>query len=301
MNDTGTTATALWARQLPLLLTVLLVLTQITYPLTSGTARDRVTIAVVLLAVATALAHATMTRGFRYAAGVLVIISGLGLSSEILGVATGLPYGCYAYALGPLGPSFAEVPLLIPLAWTGGLYPVWVVATLLAERTGALAGPVRIALTAVGALGWDLFLDPQMVADDRWTWCDTDSGLPGIPEIPLTNYLGWLVVALLMALALTAWEKAAPPPSRPRSGPDYTVPVVVFLWTWLGSALAHLAFLGLPVSAGYGLIGMGVLGVPLLVIVIRHRWDVLRPDGGRAESPCRRLPFGVGGSGPGTM
>nr|WP_157101327.1 carotenoid biosynthesis protein [Nocardia shimofusensis] len=263
-----------------MLFTVLLVLTQIGYPLTSGSARDQVTIAVVLLSAATALAHATVTRGFRYAAGVLVIISGLGLSSEILGVATGLPYGCYEYALGPLGPSFAEVPLLIPLAWTGGLYPVWVVATLLTERAGAMRAPARIALTMAGALGWDLFLDPQMVADDRWTWCDTDSGLPGIPEIPLTNYLGWLVVALIMALVLTIWEQAAPPPSQRRSGVDDTVPVVVFLWTWLGSALAHLAFLGLPVSAGYGFAGMGVLGVPLLVRLVRHGFaSVVRPGG----------------------
>lgn len=279
MNESPSTA-ARWTRHLPMLFTVLLVLTQIGYPLASGTARDRVTIAVVLLSAATALAHATMARGFRYAAGVLVIISGLGLSSEILGVATGLPYGCYEYALGPLGPSFAEVPLLIPLAWTGGLYPVWVVATLLADRAGAAREPARIVLTMAGALGWDLFLDPQMVDDDRWIWCDTDSGLPGIPEIPLTNYLGWLVVALFMALGLTIWERAAPPPSRQRSGVDNTVPVVVFLWTWLGSALAHLVFLGLPVSAGYGFVGMGVLGVPLLVVLVRHGFaSVVRPPG----------------------
>jgi len=277
MSRSPSTA-AVWARRLPMLLTVLLVLTQIAYPLTSGPARDRVTIAVVLLSAATALAHATMTRGFRYAAGFLVIVSGIGLFSEVLGVAAGLPYGCYEYALGPLGPSFAEVPLLIPLAWTGGLYPVWVVAGLLSERAGAIREPVRIALTVAGALGWDLFLDPQMVADDRWTWCDTDSGLPGLPEIPLTNYLGWLVVALLMALVLVVWDRAAPPPSTERSDVDHTVPVVVFLWTWLGSALAHLAFLGLPASAGYGFVAMGVLGVPLLVALVRQRSArVLRP------------------------
>src|SRR5690606_5910976 len=270
---TGSTTAARWGRRVPMASAILLILTQIAYPLTSGTALDQVTIAVVLLSAATALTHATVTRGVRYAAGVLVIISGLGLSSEILGVATGLPYGCYEYELGPLGPALAEVPLLIPLAWTGGLYPVWMVACLVTERAGGV--PARIGLTVAGALGWDLFLDPQMVAEDRWSWCDTDSGLPGLPEIPLTNYLGWLVVALCMALLLTVWDRAAPPPSGRPPRTDHTVPVLVFLWTWLGSALAHLAFLGLPVSAGYGFVGMGVLGVPLLVTAAR-RWRAKR-------------------------
>jgi putative membrane protein len=43
----------------------------------------------------------------------------------------------------------------------------------------------------------------------------------------------------------------------------------MFLWTWLGSALAHAVFLGLPYSAGYGSVVLGVLGVPLLVRLVR--------------------------------
>ncbi|MGV9752911.1 carotenoid biosynthesis protein [Nocardia farcinica] len=260
------------ARFLPLVLAVALVLAQIAYPLTAGPARDRVTVLVVLLAAGTALAHAAVTRGFRYAAGFLVIVSGLGLLSEVVGVALGVPYGCYEYAVDRIGPGLAGVPVLVPLAWTGGVYPVWIVAGLLTARAGRLRTPARIALTAIGAVGWDLFLDPQMVADGQWTWCDSDSGLPGVPEIPLTNYLGWLVVATVMAALLAVWEHAAPAPSQPRDEPaTVVVPVAVFCWTWLGSTLAHAAFLGLPASAGYGFLGMGVLGVPLLVLLVRDR------------------------------
>ncbi len=254
---------------LPLVFVAATIVAQIGYPLTSGGARDRITVAIVLLSAGAVLAHATATRGPRYAIGFLVIVSGLGLTAEVIGTATGVPFGCYEYATGRLGPALLTVPLLVPLAWTGGIYPVWVVSGILWRQT-----LTRIAATAACAVGWDLFLDPQMVADGQWTWCDTDSGLPGLDWIPVTNYLGWFGVALVMGGLLAAWEQAAPDPVRtPGDGRARArvVPVTLFLWTWLGSALAHAVFLGLLPSAGYGFAGMAVLGVPLLVAGARAR------------------------------
>lgn len=255
---------------LPLAGAMLTVCAQIGYPLTSGDARDRITTVIVLLSAGTALAHATAVRGIRYAVGFLVLVSGLGLLAEVVGTATGVPFGCYEYAADRLGPVLLGVPLIVALAWTGGMYPVWVVAGMVSQRTAS-----RIALGAVGAVGWDLFLDPQMVADAQWTWCDTDSGLPGLGQIPYTNYLGWFGVALVMAGLLAVWERAAPDAApAPQAGgrvTTFAVPVAMFLWTWLGSALAHAVFLGLPHSGWYGLVGMGGLGVPLLVLSARSR------------------------------
>ncbi|XOZ90247.1 carotenoid biosynthesis protein [Nocardia testacea] len=244
---------------LPAGLLVVLVGTQIAYPLVTGPARDAVTVAVVLLTAGTALVHAAVTRGIGYAAGFVVIVSGIGLVAEAVGTATGIPFGAYDYADGRIGPQLFDVPLVVPLAWTGGLYPIWVVAGLLGPRPA-----MRIGATAVGAVGWDLFLDPQMVADGQWVWHNTGAGLPGLAAIPYTNYLGWSAVAAVMAVALTGWERTARGPERPG------VPVLMFLWTWLGSALAHAVFLGLPYSAGYGCVVLGFLGVPLLVRLVRE-------------------------------
>lgn len=244
----------------PLGLAALLVLAQICYPLATGPARDRVTVAVVLLSAGTALAHAAVARGTRYAVGFLVIVSGLGWAAEAVGTATGIPFGCYDYVLGRLGPAVAGVPLVVPLAWTGGIYPIWVVAGLLTDRPA-----LRIGATALGAVGWDLFLDPQMVADGHWRWCVTDAGLPGTDLVPYTNYLGWFAVASIMAGVVALWERTAPD-----RGVSVAVPVAVFLWTWLGSALAHAAFLDLPYSAAYGSAGLAVLGIPLLAHLARR-------------------------------
>ncbi|UFT00007.1 carotenoid biosynthesis protein [Nocardia huaxiensis] len=244
-----------------LLPAVLLVLVQISYPLTHGAARDRVTVAVVLLSAGTALVHAALTRGIRWAAGLLVIVSGVGLVAEMAGIATGIPFGCYEYASGRIGPEVAGVPVVVPLAWTGGVYPVWVVAGLLSSRAVG-----RVSLTAVGAVGWDLFLDPQMVADGQWTWCSGIPGLPGLGEIPVSNYLGWFGVALVMGGLLEVWDRTARD-----SREALIVPVGVFGWTWLGSALAHAVFLGLPVSAAYGFAGLGVLGIPLVRGLLARR------------------------------
>ncbi|WP_425296147.1 carotenoid biosynthesis protein, partial [Nocardia abscessus] len=194
---------------LPLVFAAAAIVAQIGYPLTTGGARDRITVAIVLLSAGAALAHATATRGPRYAIGFLVVVSGLGLTAEVIGTATGVPFGCYEYAVDRLGPALLTVPLIVPLAWTGGIYPVWVVAGMLSRHTLA-----RVVTTAAGAVGWDLFLDPQMVADGQWTWCDTHSGLPGLDWIPVTNYLGWFGVALVMGGLLAAWEQAAPDPVR---------------------------------------------------------------------------------------
>lgn len=229
--------------------------TQISYPLTTGATRDRVTVAVVLLLAAAAALHALATRGPRFTAVLLATTAGAGLLVEMVGTATGVPFGAYIYAEGRLGPALGHVPLIIGLAWTSGAYPAWCAA----ERVASGRRALRLLLATVGLVGWDLYLDAQMVADGQWRWAGGASGLPGLPTVPLSNYLGWLLVAVLMMAVLDGVARRRSP-----SGSGDGLPVTLYLWTWLGSAVAHAVFLGLPASAGYGFVVMGVLGVSLL-------------------------------------
>jgi hypothetical protein len=46
---------------------------------------------------------------------------------------------------------------------------------------------------------------------------------------------------------------------------------VLWFWTYASSVLAHAVFLGLPASAAWGGIGMGLVVVPLAVRLGRSR------------------------------
>ncbi|GAA2667542.1 carotenoid biosynthesis protein [Actinoplanes palleronii] len=241
-------------RSLPWVLLGTLVLAQICYPLTGGDTRARLTVLTVLLGVTFSVTHALLTRGMR-AAGALVLTATLGgFAVEAIGVATGFPFGTYAYS-GRLGPRLLDVPLIIPLAWTWMAWPAWLAALRVARRRVS-----RILVAAAGLAAWDLFLDPQMVAEDYWRWLDPIPALPGVPGIPIGNYLGWAGFAVLLMTALaaaTARSVALPMPAD-------TPALALWLWTYASSVLAHAVFLGLPASATWGAVLMGAAVLPLL-------------------------------------
>ncbi|HEU5110781.1 MAG TPA: carotenoid biosynthesis protein, partial [Micromonosporaceae bacterium] len=162
------------------------VATEIAYPLVDGPVRARLVAATVVLGFAASAWHAAATRGGRTAAALVAVTAGGGFAVEAVGVATGFPFGGYAYT-DALGPRLAGVPLVIPLAWTWMAWPAWLAAGRLARRRVA-----RVCVAAVGLAAWDLFLDPQMVAEGYWRWESPTPALPGVPGIPIGNYLGWL-------------------------------------------------------------------------------------------------------------
>lgn len=256
---------AVWA------LLAALVAAQIGYPLTAAGARAGLVVATVLLGFAASLAHAHLTRGVR-AAGAVLGVAAAGLLIEILGIHTGVPFGSYSYA-GTLGPQLAGVPVVIGLAWAWMAWPAWLAAgvvTVVSTKRprsvpNARRPPVRpavwhVSVAAVALAAWDLFLDPQLVRDGHWRWHNPHPALPGVPGVPLSNYVGWLLIALLVATLLQA---TLPPAARtPRPAQDAPM-FALYLWTFASSVLAHAAFLSSPASAAWGALGMGAIALPL--------------------------------------
>jgi putative membrane protein len=145
------------------------------------------------------------------------------------------------------------VPLVIPLAWTWMAWPSWLAAVRLTR-----SAPARVALAGLGLAAWDVFLDPQMVAEGYWTWAAPSPALPGVPDVPLSNYAGWLAVAVAMMALL---GPAAGPAAR-RVGDDAPM-YALYLWTCASSILAHAAFLGLAASAAWGALAMAPVALAL--------------------------------------
>ncbi|MBO0937358.1 carotenoid biosynthesis protein [Fibrella sp. HMF5335] len=112
-----------------------------------------------------------------------------GFFVEVLGVHTGAVFGGpYAYGTG-LGPKIWGVPPVIGVNWL-----------LLTYCFGSLADrlslPVymKAILAATGMVLLDFLIEPVAIRLDFWTWF-------GGP-IPLQNYLGWWLVALVL---LSVW------------------------------------------------------------------------------------------------
>jgi putative membrane protein len=240
------------------------VLVQIGYPLVTDTVRPQVTVASVLVFCAAAVSDAARVHGLRGAVALLAVAGGGSLLVEAVGVRTGVPFGSYAYA-DDLGPQLLGVPAIVPLAWVMMAWPALVLGRTLAPLWRA---PVPVvggaALTA-----WDLFLDPQMIDAGHWRWTHPHPAAPLVPGVPLTNYAGWLAVAVVV---LGVLDRLLPRQDRP-SGPA----AALYLWVYASSVVAHVAFFDRPGSALVGGLVMGALAVPFTLALLPGPRRALRP------------------------
>jgi putative membrane protein len=199
----------------------------------------------VLVQVSTVLTLLWTTWGLKKTVRVAGMVIFLGWVAEAVGSHTGFPFGGYQYTEA-LQPQLFHVPLLIPLAWLMMLPPAWAVAKLISSyfverwQTSVFIGFSALAMTA-----WDLFLDPQMVNWGLWEW-HSPGGYFGIPW---SNYLGWLLVSVLITLII-----------RPRRLPVAPL-LLIYTITWLLQTIGLGVFWNMPEPAIVGGIIMGSLTI----------------------------------------
>jgi putative membrane protein len=191
------------------------------------------------------------------------------LSSELIGTATGWPFGNYAYADGLGWKVLGRVPYTIPLSWYYmGLASLLLAGQLLGIRRSGLA--TLPGLAALGGawllLGWDLVLDPAMAHESLplkfWIWSESGPYF----GMPLKNLGAWFLTGFaFMALSLRLWGGEDPVPS-----PPVGLPLLVYL--------ANLAFasviswsVGLWAPIVFALIWSAPFILPLLIGVGARR------------------------------
>ena len=185
--------------------------------------------------------------------------------SEVIGVHTGLPFGRYIYTEA-LQPQIGNVPLQVPAAWLMMLPAAWAVGGSLrfrrhqANHSRRWVNKAAFSLTSGLAFSaWDLFLDPQMVAWQLWRW-ETPGSYFGIP---LTNFLGWTLIAALLSLGLASFIDTDSLPVEAL--------LLVYTTTWLLESVGLGLFFGLPGPAAAGFTGMGIF------VVLAWRKVLARP------------------------
>ena len=125
--------------------------------------------------------HRDWRVSFLLFAGSVMLI---GYWVEVLGVHTSLVFGDYAYD-STLGIKVLNVPLMIAINWLLLTYLCGSVCSRLPGNT-----VYKVGLAALMMVGLDYLIEPVAITYDFWHWAAT---MP-----PLHNYLGWLLVALLV-------------------------------------------------------------------------------------------------------
>lgn len=142
------------------------------------------------------------TRSLWRAPGILLAVLVWGTAVEMLGVATGWPFGRYAYTTEwkPVVtvPGVGNFPLLLPVAW---LLMVSACTYSLPERLGRNRA---LAVLAAGGLAAiiDLAMEPVMAGPlNYWRW-ESVGPLPG--GAPWLNFVGWWLAASAAAVLVLA-------------------------------------------------------------------------------------------------
>ena len=178
-----------------------------------GDERRMLALVVVSALFVTALSAAARDHGLRSVVAALAIVV-VTFLMEIVGSKTGFPFGEYRYT-GALTPQLFGVPIVVAFAWAGITLTVHeALRDVRIRRMRIGRGSVdsgwqrnvgRVALMACAITAWDAFLDPQMVGEGYWQW---QPASPAYRGIPLVNYLGWLLTAIITsAIAVAVCER----------------------------------------------------------------------------------------------
>lgn len=230
----------------------LTILLQMVYPLVSGTTLQVITIATIYVGATAMVLHAYLSYGLKYASRYLILAALFGYFIELLGLNTGWPFGVYTYD-SSLGFAIFGVPLVVPFAWVMMIHPCLVAARRVTSKWTFLYGGALLA-------GWDLFLDPLMVSAGRWTWEVPGAHVPFVPDVPLSNFFGWL----LSGCAIVALLNVVLPFERRKESASLRAVTFLLTWVLFSGFIGNIFFFDRPGLAFLGATFFGAFATPFI-------------------------------------
>lgn len=154
--------------------------------------------------------HCSARYGRRLTLSFVVSVFLVAWVFETLSVLTGVPFGRYHYT-DIMAPFVGHVPVFVLPAYLFMGYASWSLATLFLGARGFSLSKTQLItvplLAAVLMLVWDLSMDPlRATIEGRWIW--TDGG--GFLGVPLSNFIGWLLVTWCMFALFAYFLQNAP-------------------------------------------------------------------------------------------
>ncbi|MFC7325219.1 bisanhydrobacterioruberin hydratase [Halorubrum rutilum] len=182
----------------------------------------------------------------RRAVGWVGVLIAYTYAVELVGVATGWPYGSFEYTV-DLGPMLAGVPVALPVFFIPLVVNAYLLCLLLLGSR-ASNGWLRLATVIAAVVAMDVVLDPGAVALGFWSF-----GGGSFYGVPLSNYAGWVVSATVAVVTLDRAFAGTTLRDRLRDCEFMLDDMVSFVILWGGINLWYGNPLPVAVAAAFGL------------------------------------------------
>ena len=201
------------------------------------------------------------------------------LVAELVSTRVGIPFGLYHYTGATRGAELflGNVPFFSPLSFPFLAYAAFCLARRTLGPGWATTGGGRARMVAVSGVLMmllDVVIDPLAVRGDRWflghIFYYPDGGL--YFGVPLSNFVGWLVVGWITVGGIV-WASPAPP--RESAGPGAPGLGIALYYLVLAVNLTVTVWIGEALIAAAGIVVHAVLFLLLYSVnrVTVGRWS----------------------------
>ncbi len=181
----------------------------------------------------------------RRAVGWIGVLVAYTYAIELVGVATGWPYGTFEYTVS-LGPMLGGVPAALPVFFIPLVVNAYLLCLLLLGSR-ASNGWLRLSTVIAAVVAMDVVLDPGAVSLGFWSF-----GGGAFYGVPLSNYVGWVVSATVAVVTLDRAFDITGLLERLRACEFMLDDMVSFVILWGGINLWYGNLLPAAVAVGFG-------------------------------------------------